>query len=420
MPFWKRNLARLFFLPPALWLRIIKFIGNRLEIPNVEMFIMNPCNPQCMDCKDLNSSHHEYADFEINQLLRDTDDFLGNVNRVHRLIITGGETLLYRELHKLLSTLIRQEKIDLINIFTTGAVIPESDILQLLKHRKVLVTISSFPEKASPNKPRFIAALEENRINYLVKDTWRDLGRFNPIANNGEVDLENRFKQCISKDYHVLNNGEYHICLRSAHGKQLGQFSPDDSDSVTFRNRKDPQLFKKEIRKLRKKEYLTACSKCKGSHRETMMDNLFNKLLGSWYKENIYYKYRIHKMPLWMSNLARLFFLPMGLWHGFISAIQNRFEQPHVEMPISTRCNFHCRDCSNLIPYYKNPADFELNMLISDIDDFLSHVDRVHRFIIMGGETFLYRELHKLLSYMIRHRKIDLIHLFTNGSIIPE
>ena len=89
-------------------------------------------------------------------------------------------------------------------------------------------------------------------------------------------------------------------------------------------------------------------------------------------------------------------------------------------MPITTRCNFHCRDCSNLIPYFKNPADFDLNMLIRDIDDFLSHVDRVHRFIIMGGETFLYRDLHKLLSYMISTTKIDLIHLFTNGSIIPE
>ena len=128
------------------------------------------------------------------------------------------------------------------------------------------------------------------------------------------------------------------------------------------------------------------------------MDDLLNKLLGNWYKENIYYKYRIHKMPLWKSNLARLFFLPMGLWHGFISSIHNRFEQAHVEMPITTRCNFLCRDCSNLIPYFKNPADFDLKMLIRDIDDFLSHVDRVHRFIIMGGETFLYRDLHALIK----------------------
>jgi len=420
MPFWKRNVARLFFLPVALWLRIIKFIGNRLEIPNVEMFIMNPCNPQCEGCRDLNPSRCEHVDFDIDQLLRDIDDFLCNVDRVYRFIVTGGDTLLYRELNKLLNHLIGQKKIDLINVFTDGSVNPRQDILDLLKNRKVMVTISSYPADASPNKRNFAAILGKNNVNYLVKNTWRDLGRFNPVANNGEMDLRNRFTRCISKDYHVLNNGEYHICLRSAHGKKLGQFAPGVSDSVAFRDRKDYPAFKKEIRNLLHKKYIAACGKCRGSFRETAFDDFINKTLGSWYKENIYYKYRIHRMPVWKSNLARLLFLPMGLWHGFTNSLLNRFEQAHVEMPITTRCNFRCRDCSNLIPFFKNPADFDLNMLMRDIDDFLSHVDRVHRFIIMGGETFLFRNLDKLIGYMINQRKINLIHIFTNGSIIPE
>ncbi|MCK7505524.1 MAG: hypothetical protein MZV70_16590 [Desulfobacterales bacterium] len=40
----------------------------------------------------------------------------------------------------------------------------------MLKHRKVLVTVSSFPVEASPNKPRFIAAMEKNNINYTAED----------------------------------------------------------------------------------------------------------------------------------------------------------------------------------------------------------------------------------------------------------
>ncbi len=420
MPFWKRNLIRLLFLPAALGIRINKFIRNRLEIPNVEMFIMNPCNPYCEDCRDLNPSRCEHVDSDVDQLIRDVDDFLGNVDRVYRFIITGGDTLLYRELNKLLNHLIGQKKIDLINIFTDDSVNPRQDILELLKNRKVMVTISNYPVDASPSKLAFTTTLEKNKINYLVKNTWRDLGRFNPLASNGEMDLRNRFTRCISKNYHVLNNGEYHICLRSAHGKLLGQFSPDVSDSVTFRGRKDYPTFKKEMRKLFQKKCIAACGKCRGSHKETALNDFLDKSLGSWYKENIYYKYRIHKMSVWKSNLARLFFLPMGLWHGFTNSLLKRFEQAHVEMPITTRCNFRCKDCSNLIPFFKEPADFDLKMLIRDIDDFLSHVDRVYRFIIMGGETFLFRDLYKLISYMINRRKIDLIHIFTNGSIIPK
>ena len=105
-----------------------------------------------------------------------------------------------------------------------------------------MVTVSSYPVKASPNKANFISALEENNINYLVKNTWRDLGRFNPVANNGEIALRNRFARCISKNYHVLGNGQYHICLRSAHGKQLGQFLPDASEAYTFSEKKGSSI----------------------------------------------------------------------------------------------------------------------------------------------------------------------------------
>ncbi len=395
-------------------------IGNKLIIPNLEIFIMNPCNPYCKDCKDLNSSRSQNFDFDIECLVQDVDDFLGNVDRVHRFIVTGSETFLCRDLNKLLSHLIRQDKIDLINIFTKGFIIPDSNILALLKNGKMLVTISNYPVNDSKNRSQLLAALEENHINYLIKDTWRDLGRYNPVASDRETDLKNRFKQCISKNFHILSNGEYHICLRSSHGKQLDQFSPDDSEDIIFRGRKDPRLFKKELRKLLQKKYITACSKCRGSYREMAIKDHLKKLSGNWYNENIYYKYRIHKMSLRMQYFARLILLPASMLLRFINSSLNRFEQPHVEMPITTRCNFHCRDCSNLITFFKHPVDFDLEMLVRDIDDFLSHVDRVHRFIVMGGETFLYRDLHKLLNYMIIQRKIDLIHLFTNGSIIPE
>ena len=368
----------------------------------------------------MNSYFPHNVDFDIERIIKDVDDFLGNVDRVHRFIITGSETFLYRDLPKLLSHMIRQDKINLINVFTRGAIIPESDILNLLKHRKMLVTISNYPVNDSQNKLRFISTMEDNRINYLIKDTWRDLGRYNPIANSRETNLKNRFEQCISKNLHILSNGEYNICLRSAHGKQLGQFSPDDSENIIFCGRKDHHLFKKELRKLLQKKYITACSKCRGSYKEMVIKDFLKKLSGNWFNENIFYKYRIHTMSLRMQNFTRVIFLPASLLLRFINSSLDRFEQPHVEMPITTRCNFYCRDCSNLITFFKHPVDFDLDILIRDVDDFLSHVDRVHRFIVMGGETFLYRDLHKLLSHMISQHKIDLIHIFTNGSIIPD
>jgi len=211
------------------------------------------------------------VDFDINLLTKDVDDFLGNVDRVHRFIIMGGETFLYRELYRLLSYLILQNKIDLVHLFTNGSIIPGADILHLLQHRKILVTISSYPVEVSPNKPRFIDTMEANHINYIVENfLWADLGGFNPSVNNSMKALKHRFANCRRKICHNLSNGEYHLCPRSVHGAQLGQFLPNDSDRVIFRGRKNPQAVRKELQELFHKDYITACSKCTGNNDKTL------------------------------------------------------------------------------------------------------------------------------------------------------
>lgn len=262
---WQRGLARLFFMPLDLGLRLNKTIRHRLEIPRVEMPITTRCNLHCRDCGNLIPFYAHPADFDINLLKKDVDDFLDNVDRVHRFIIMGGETFLYRELYRLLSYLILQNKINLVHLFTNGSIIPGPDILHLLQHRKILITISSYPVEVSPNKPRFIDTMETNHINHIVEDLlWADLGGFNPSVNNSIMALKHRFANCRRKLCHNLSNGEYHLCPRSVHGAQLGQFLPNDSDRVIFRNRKNPQAIKKELRELFHKDFITACSKCTG------------------------------------------------------------------------------------------------------------------------------------------------------------
>jgi len=268
---WQRCLFRLFFMPIDLGRRLNQSIRHRLEIRRVEMTITTRCNLHCRDCGNLIPSYPHPVDFDIGLLIQDVDEFLGNVDRVHRFIIMGGETFLYRELYRLVSYLIQQNKISLVHLFTNGSIIPGPDILQLLRHRKILVTISTIPVEVSPNKPRFIATMEAKHINYRVEYTlWRDLGGFNPAVDGSVEALKHRFANCCSKVCHNLSNGEYHLCPRSVHGERLEQFLPDESDRVIFRGRKNPQAFRKELRELFHKEYIAACSKCKGSREQTL------------------------------------------------------------------------------------------------------------------------------------------------------
>jgi len=414
-----RLLARLVFAPLAVGVRFFMLLSGRLVIPHVEISIQHPCHAACRDCASIHP-HHPSPDLELEPLIRDLEDFQARADRVHRLIVVGYEPLLYRKLGGLLRWLIEQKKIDLIDIITPGSVIPERDVLRLLQHKKVMVTASRFAAGDMPGPADFLSVLVKEDINFMRRDVWRDVGSFNPVADTDEQALRNRFARCVHKNFHHLSAGAYHLCPRSAHASLLRQGASDRPDGVEFRGQKNPRLFKRELKKLFRRKYLAACCQCTGSYRETRADKLLNKLAGSWYQENLYYKYRIFAMPLWRQQWARLFFLPACAAIKICDAVSGRLEIPRVEMPVTTRCTFLCKDCGNLIPFYQKRNDYDLEELMRDVADFLANVGRVDRFIIMGGETFLYRDLKKLIVYLIGRKKIHLVHLITNGSVMPE
>ncbi len=418
MSFGKRLLVRFLFIPVSWAGKLLIFLRSRTEIPHVELPITIPCVAHCRECVSLYPDQLDQVDLQVDFLKKDMDDFLVHVDRVYRLTLTGGEIFLYRELPSLLCHLLSQDKIDLIHLLTNGSALPEPSLLPLLAHPKILVTVSNYPPADPPNKPRVIALLEENQVNYLVKNAWRNLGSFSPVADSSRQAARHRFSRCISK-VHTLSNGEYHVCPRSAHGRQAGKLAPAESDTVAFRNRKNPQAFRKELKKLLRQDCLSACGTCEGSRKDNILTKFSRSLPGRWYHENIYFRCRVHHMTPREQDFVGLLILPIALIRGLCVSLRRRLEIPHIEMHITTRCNFRCRDCANLIPFYTQPADVDIKHLLQDAQEFLECISRVYAFIIMGGETFLYRDLHQLVSYLIGQDKIDLVRLFTNGSIIP-
>ncbi len=91
-----------------------------------------------------------------------------------------------------------------------------------------------------------------------------------------------------------------------------------------------------------------------------------------------------------------------------------------VELVVTTKCSLKCRDCANLMPYYVRPYDINVGDLISVTGIFLSKIDKVRDFRIIGGEPFMYRELELILATLINCPKVEKITFFTNGTIIPS
>jgi organic radical activating enzyme len=254
-------------LPVALTRRAFMAGLRRFELTRVEVAVTTRCSLNCRDCANLIPFYSAPADFDVAELIRSIDDFLGLVDRVHSFSIMGGEACLHPGLAKVLAHLVQQRKIDTVQLATNGTIVPNEEVLQVLAHRKVVVSVSDYPAHVARNKNNLLAKLRERRINLAFRSgwQWRDFGGFAPEVDASEAALDRRFQQCMEKKYHNLIDGKFHLCPRSAHGSRIGQFPVDPSDSVNCRGRQDRAQARAELRQLLgRTKSIAACAKCKG------------------------------------------------------------------------------------------------------------------------------------------------------------
>lgn len=91
----------------------------------------------------------------------------------------------------------------------------------------------------------------------------------------------------------------------------------------------------------------------------------------------------------------------------------------YLEIPITTRCTLKCKYCSNLIPCYNKPKDYDLGVLKKSINNFLKCINKIVYVRILGGEPFISKNLIPVLKELIKSDKIYHIEIVTNGTFIP-
>lgn len=91
-----------------------------------------------------------------------------------------------------------------------------------------------------------------------------------------------------------------------------------------------------------------------------------------------------------------------------------------VDIIVTERCSLRCRDCSNLMRYYKSPKDTEFNILVKEINKLCELVDEINEFRVLGGEPFMNKDFHLIIKRLVDEPKVKKIIIYTNGTIIPR
>jgi len=90
-----------------------------------------------------------------------------------------------------------------------------------------------------------------------------------------------------------------------------------------------------------------------------------------------------------------------------------------LDVVVTERCSLKCESCSNLMQYYCNPRNLDVDFLKNSIDIFLGKIDKLFELHILGGEPFMNLSFIKLIDAYLEESKIEQIAIFSNATIFP-
>ncbi|KKS95721.1 MAG: radical SAM domain-containing protein [Candidatus Giovannonibacteria bacterium GW2011_GWA1_43_15] len=99
---------------------------------------------------------------------------------------------------------------------------------------------------------------------------------------------------------------------------------------------------------------------------------------------------------------------------------RNILDVKYIDVVVTERCSMKCKDCANLMQYYVDPKDSDLDLLLGSIDTLMKCIDRVCEFRVLGGEPFVNRQLYKVINKLVSYDSADSVVVYTNATIIPK
>jgi organic radical activating enzyme len=251
-------------LPRVLVGRVLTRLTGKADIPYMDCVVTTACTLRCKKCSNLMQYYSTTDTPPAERIIEDMRHLLGNVRYVRTVGLLGGEPLLAPGLAEIISFLVREPQIGCVQIVTNGTLLPNADLLDAMRHKKVSVTISDY-KIAMGRIDELTALLREHKIKHTVLEIshWRDYG---DLVRRGRSERERArvMAQCKASHCRTLLNGELHLCQTSAHGKNLGIFEAR-GDTVDLRGAPSRETARAIAHLLTKQPSIEACDYCDNS-----------------------------------------------------------------------------------------------------------------------------------------------------------
>lgn len=96
------------------------------------------------------------------------------------------------------------------------------------------------------------------------------------------------------------------------------------------------------------------------------------------------------------------------------------FNLKYIDIVITEACSMKCQSCSNLMQYYIQPRNSDLNLLFNSIEKLMEITDSLYEFRVLGGEPFVNKQIGKIINKLLSYKNIQQLVVYTNATVIPK
>ena len=102
------------------------------------------------------------------------------------------------------------------------------------------------------------------------------------------------------------------------------------------------------------------------------------------------------------------------------SKFNNKTFIKHIDITITERCSMKCRDCANLMQFYKKPQNANFEEMLVAMKNLSESVDEIYEYRVLGGDPFMNKEMYKSVNAIKEFDNVHNIIVYTNAKIIPK
>ncbi len=234
------------------------------------------CTLRCKECHSympyFTKETHYSTDFET--FKREIDKLLKSVDLIVSFRLQGGETLLVKDLVKIVEYACSKPQIQHIQIISNGTIMPSKELIEAMKTPKVLFSLSDYSANEDIRDrlkyKEIIQVCKENHVN--VKHWLTAPGAFwvgrNAISNKDINDKDlaiKNLKNCycfgIPKNLNFFK-GKLYICASAVYFASINpDFRIPEGEVIDVMNT-PTKLLTAQIKEFESKRYFALCSRC--------------------------------------------------------------------------------------------------------------------------------------------------------------